>query len=294
MARAAFRHELCSILKHNKDGSFGTQAARERSLVQIGKELNSMGYKDLNMKNFGARHVTQLVSQWKENGITTATIKNRVSHVRWLSEKINKANIVPRTNAELGIDKRSYSNNDINKAQDIDSTKHAKLSEGHQLSIELQREFGLRREESLKIWPDKANHGSYIRLDESWCKGGRERDVPIHTDSQRELLERCKEYAESVSNGESMIPSEKSYYQEMKCFEKACERAEIKNVHGFRHAYAQDRYKELTGRDCPKAGGEVSRKLTPEEKQQDHDARMQISKELGHNREEITTRYLGR
>ncbi|MFT6842574.1 MAG: integrase, partial [Psychroserpens sp.] len=274
----------------NKDGSFSTQSARERNLVQVGKELNRMGYKDINMKNLGARHVTKLVNQWKENGITTATIKNRMSHVRWLSEKINKANIVPRTNAELGIDKRRYSNNNINKSQEIDSTKHNKLSDGHKLAIELQREFGLRRAESLKFQPDKANHGTHIKLDTTWCKGGREREIPILTESQRDLIERCKEHA----SGGSMIPENKTYHQEMKCFEKSCERAEIKNVHGFRHAYAQERYKEITGRDCPKNAGLTSRQLNDEQKQIDYDARMQISSDLGHNREEITTRYLGR
>jgi site-specific recombinase XerC len=290
MARAKFRNELAGILKHNKDGSYSTQAARERSLIQVGKDLRDMGYSDLNKSNFRTKHVNALVSNWKEQGLSTATIKNRLSHVRWYSEKIGKQNIVPRTNAELGIERRSYSNNSDNKAQDIDRDKHDKLNERYQLACELQREFGLRREESLKFQPSYADKGDHIELKDSWCKGGREREIPVETQAQRDLLDRCAEFA---GDG-SMISEDKTYYTEMKSFESACERAEIKNVHGFRHAYAQDRYKELTGRDCPKAGGETSRELTPEKKQQDHDARMQISKELGHNREEITTRYLGR
>lgn len=290
MARSKFRNDLASTLKHNKDGSYATQAAREKTLIQVGKELNKMGYRDLNFKNFGARHVIQLVDTWKSNGLSTATIKNRVSHVRWLSEKMNKPNIVPRTNAELGIDRRAYTNNDINKAQELDSAKLELLPERYQLCIELQREFGLRREESLKFQPDYADKGDHIELKDSWCKGGREREIPILTEDQIALLDRCIEFA---GDG-SMIAEEKTYYQEMKAFEKACERAEIKNVHGFRHAYAQDRYKELTGRDCPKAGGLTSKELNEVQKQQDFDARMQISSELGHGREEITTRYLGR
>jgi hypothetical protein len=50
----------------------------------------------------------------------------------------------------------------------------------------------------------------------------------------------------------------------------------------------------MTGRDCPACGGKVSRELSPEEKSQDFDVRIVISKELGHEREEITAVYLGR
>ncbi|MBK2283763.1 integrase, partial [Francisella philomiragia] len=40
--------------------------------------------------------------------------------------------------------------------------------------------------------------------------------------------------------------------------------------------------------------GKTSRELTPEQKQKDYEARMIISQELGHGREEITVQYLGR
>ena len=58
--------------------------------------------------------------------------------------------------------------------------------------------------------------------------------------------------------------------------------------------YAQERYKVMTGRDCPKADGLISKELTLEQKNLDYKARMLISNELGHNREEITAQYLGR
>jgi len=58
--------------------------------------------------------------------------------------------------------------------------------------------------------------------------------------------------------------------------------------------YAQERYKEMTSRDCPKAGVLISKELTAEQKKQDFESRMIISEELGHSREEITIQYLGR
>jgi hypothetical protein len=55
-------------------------------------------------------------------------------------------------------------------------------------------------------------------------------------------------------------------------------------MHGLRHAYAQNRYEELTGWKCPAAGGPETKALTPEQHELDHGARLTISRELGHER----------
>ena len=65
-------------------------------------------------------------------------------------------------------------------------------------------------------------------------------------------------------------------------------------MHGLRHAYAQIRYEELTGWKAPAAGGPKSKTLTPEQREIDRKARLVISQELGHEREQVTTAYLGR
>ena len=56
-------------------------------------------------------------------------------------------------------------------------------------------------------------------------------------------------------------------------------------MHGLRHAYAQNRYEELTGWKAPAAGGPDSKSLTPEQRELDREARLTISRELGHERE---------
>jgi hypothetical protein len=65
-------------------------------------------------------------------------------------------------------------------------------------------------------------------------------------------------------------------------------------MHGLRHAYAQIRYEELTDWACPAAGGPTSRELTHEQLERDREARLTISRELGHEREQVTAAYLGR
>jgi hypothetical protein len=61
-----------------------------------------------------------------------------------------------------------------------------------------------------------------------------------------------------------------------------------------RHQYAQERYRELTGWSAPAVGGPRSRELTREQKAIDREARLTISSELGHEREQVTAIYLGR
>ena len=65
-------------------------------------------------------------------------------------------------------------------------------------------------------------------------------------------------------------------------------------MHGLRHAYAQRRYQELTGWPSPHAGGPNKKELTPVQQQTDQRARLTISKELGHVREQISAVYLDR
>ena len=64
-------------------------------------------------------------------------------------------------------------------------------------------------------------------------------------------------------------------------------------MHGLRHAYAQDRYKELTGWKCPATSGPDSKALTLEQRELDREAMLTISRELGHEREQVTAAYCG-
>jgi len=287
MANNNLRGVVLSALARNKDGSFATQANRKAILIKSCKDLGLAGHKNVTDKNFGAKHCYILRDYWQKQGITTATVKNRLACIRWLGEKMGK--VLP-DNQKLEIKNRVYSDNSRNKAKDIDKLAFSQLSERNALSVRLQREFGLRMEESIKFKVSYADKGEKIVLKDSWTKGGRAREIPVRTDSQRQLLDRLHQFC----NKKSLIPDEKNYIQAKWSFEKACSSVGIKNVHGYRHAYAQERYLELTKMQCPKAGGFTSYKLTKEQKALDYQSRMQISQELGHNREEITVQYLGR
>lgn len=284
--------ELAQLCDRNRDGSFSTQAARRDILIQAGKQLLEGGFRNLGTQGLKPKHVLHLVERWKAEGLGDATLKNRVAHLRWWAEKVNKASVIPRTNTELGIGRRRYVTNE-SKAVELNGGDLDKISDASlRCSIELQRAFGLRREECLKFQPSYAMAAGpdKIRLKASWCKGGRAREIPVRTEYQREVLAR----AAALAGSGSMIPKEMEYKQRLKQYENATARARMNRLHGLRHEYAQQRYNGLTGWDCPAKGGPTAKHLTPEQKAQDLGARLQISRELGHNRESITAVYLGR
>ena len=69
------------------------------------------------------------------------------------------------------------------------------------MSLCLQALFGLRRAESIKIVPKWADRGDRLVLKDSWTKGGREREIPIRTLEQRQLVDEAK----ALVNGKSLV-----------------------------------------------------------------------------------------
>lgn len=129
-----------------------------------------------------------------------------------------------------------------------------------------------------------------LTLKDSWTKGGRPREVPVRTAEQRQILDEVK----ALASAGSLIPAAKTYAQQLHRFEYQCGAAGIHRVRGFRHQYAQARYRELTGWQPPAAGGPKSQELTAEQRKIDREARLTISAELGHEQEQVTAVCLPR
>lgn len=282
-------YDFMQLCRRNRDGSHTTQYQRSRSLRAMSCDLQALGYRHLRAEGLKPKHVEALVSHWRDNGVSDATLKNRLAHVRWWAEKVGRSSVVPRDNSALGITDRCYSTQ-VSKARELDPRVTSIPDERIQVSLTLQREFGLRREESLKLQPAMADQGDRLALKGSWTKGGRERVVPIRNEAQREALNR----AHRLAGQGSLIPSGTSYAQHLKQYEYHLGKVGLSRMHGLRHAYAQARYLELTGRASPAAGGPSSRELASEQRLEDREVRLMISRELGHEREQVTAIYLGR
>ena len=283
-------YQLKQLCRHCREGSHATQAKRERMLTLIANQLHELGYRGMCARSLKPKHIEALIQNWREQELSIGTIKNRMAVIRWWTNKVDKRNVVARSNEYYGIPDRRFVTNE-SKAKTVTQEQLGKVRDEHvRMSLELQQAFGLRREEAMKIRPCIADQGEYLFLQASWTKGGRERIVPIRTEQQREVLDR----AHRLAGRGSLIPANRNYVQQMRAYEGNTRRAGLHHMHGLRHAYAQERYQELTGWVCPAAGGPVAIELTPEQRERDHEARLTISLELGHEREQVTAAYLGR
>ena len=292
-------YELKQLCRRNRDGSFATRNLRERTLTLIAKELHHLGFRHMNAHSLKPKHITALVQAWHKRALTVHTIKCRMSALRWWAEKVNRASVVARSNKFYGIANRILVSNE-SKARNFSDTQLAAINDAHvRMSLELQRAFGLRREESLKFQPAYADRGDHLLLKGSWTKGGKPRVIPIRNVDQRELLERARqrellERARRLAGHGSMIPPARSYHEHYQRYGNLTAYAGLYRLHGLRHRYAQQRYEELTGWPSPAAGGPLFKALSPQQKALDRRVRLIISRELGHERERITAVYCGR
>ena len=281
-------YDLKRLQAAHDDGSHGTRAARSYALAQIADTLHELGFKGLRSTGLKRKHVVALVREWKRQGRSNGTMKNRMAHVRWWAKHIGRPGVVP-SNGALGIANREYVTNE-DKSQVLDSDKLALVKDDHvAMALRLEAAFGLRREEAIKFTPARDDRGDRIRLKGSTTKGGRPREVPVLKDSQRKLLDEARRLAGSGA----LIPPERNYKQQLKVYEGQTRAAGLYRMHGLRHQYGISRYEELTGWKAPVGGGPSQRSLTGARRRIDADARRTIARELGHGRAVISSIYIG-
>lgn len=255
------------------------------------------------MEDIDREHIEDFARKLKEEGKSASTQQNYVSAVNRVMEearqdrevRLDPSEICDRRTTVATID-RSITNEEHEIAVEQVDERVAAL-------LDLQREFGLRFEESSKLNAkstlEEAKNTDKVTI-EYGTKGGQTREIEIRNDRQIEVLERAAE----IQNGErSMIPEEISYREFRSYAYFEIDKTEV-NFHAERHTYAQERYMEIVGHEAPVKCLDreeswipyLARELGIEEHKARHidsQARMQISKELGHHREDIVAAYLG-
>jgi len=282
-------YSLRQLCQRNRDGSHATQADRRCVLSLASRQLREAGFRQMRATSLKGKHVQALLDRWQTEGSSAGTLKNRLAHLRWWAEKVDKAGTIPADNAHLGIPDRRFVAHE-NKAKELGEGLDRIRDPHVRMSLELQQAFGLRREESIKFQPHNADRGDCLVLKGSWTKGGRPRTIPITGPEQRAVLDA----AHRLAGTGSLIPAQKTYIQQRQTYDGQCKAAGLSHMHGLRHRYAQARYEALTGWKAPAAGGPSARTLDPAQRETDTCARQTISRELGHERTQITTVYLGR
>jgi len=262
------------------------------------RDLHKLGYKVGNIKGLKTKHVFRLVELWQEEQKSSATIKNYLSKFRELGNILSNDRLVKPDNKPYGLEKRKYYPTENKAIFNPDLTKCTDPL--IRLSIEGQYLFGLRREEAIKFNLKKASLGdsNHLTLSPSWTKGGIGRMIPIRTKEQREWIEKVRK---NVNFGSSLIPENRSYVEQLSKYSYQIELMGLSKLHGLRHAYAQNRYHELTsfydlnkkGWKSPVNGGKKQNMMSQEERNIDFKVRNILTREMGHSRLAILKTYLG-
>ena len=290
------RFSINELVKLTQGHSFASQADMRHMLFRCIKDLHQLGFKVGHIKGLQNKHIFALVEHWKSQDKNPATIKNYMSKLRTTARLLNDPKLIKPDNDAYLISKRSYVPTHNKAIHQIDLTK---CTDAYiRLSLEGQALFGLRREESMKFTLSEALYDNTINIMPSWTKGGIGRTLTITTDSQRQWLNKI---AQLVPSGHSLIPIARSYKQQLSHYEAQAKLMGVCKLHGLRHAYAQRRYHELTlffdpkkkGLICPIQGGKPYSAMSSAEKIVDRQARLILSRELGHSRINIVKTYCG-
>ncbi len=281
--------DLIRLMKRNRDGAFGTQKNRQRGLTAIAGDLKQLGFVLPTARSLKPKHVEALITHWRDRGLTNATIRNRMSWMRWWAQKVDKVSVIHKSNGSYEL--LEDDGDEVNAAFSLSPAQLSKLNDKYiKATLLLQAAFGLRREEAMKIIPNEAIKADCLKLKGSWTKGGRPRSIPITSYHQRTILGAIHQ----IAGAGSLIPEDRTYAQHMRLYERQTYQAGIHRPHGLRHRYAQARYEKLTGMNCPINGGPSRAMMSQEQFELDRQVRAKIARELGHSRVDICDAYLGR
>lgn len=286
-------YQLKQILKYNRDGSQYTRETRHQNLMRFIRHMQeNRGYAThWNINNLSKKEMYRYVHDLKGRGLADRTIENNLKDIRWLASKVGREDQMP-TNRECGLKKRVFGN--VNKSFRLNAGLLRQLDYRMQLINRLKFEFGLREKEALKIrFKEATEEEGVIQLKATWCKNGRPRTIEVVNESQRELLREIGAFMKEQGDY-SMIPHKLQYSSYRNTVQ---EKSTVLGIHGhgLRHAWAHDRFKQLSGMDCPIAGGPAYKELTLEKKESWDAAAEVVISELGHGKDRLDTlaNYIG-
>ncbi len=164
-------YQLKKLCRQCREGSYATQVKRERMLTLMANQLHELGFRGMTARSLKPKHIEALVKRWFGQELSIGTIKNRMAMIRWWAHKVDKQNVVARPNEHYGIPDRHFVTNE-SKAKTLTPSQLDKVRDEHvRMSLELQRAFGLRREETIKFQPrfaDRGVHSAQGEMDQGW------------------------------------------------------------------------------------------------------------------------------
>lgn len=217
MKNLAYQATHC--INKERNGGDKTHTEHLKSLARVGNWLEKRyGLNDIkHLKT----HMVQTFFKEKAN-LSGSTLEKYATAFRLIAANIDKANIVPRSNKELGG--RSAAQRYVPKVGDsakLDTVRARLVEMAAQdpnnrylvAAHDMRQAFGLRPSESLASCRIMQRDGRQFLLPDM-TKGGREREVEIKTQAQRDAVAAVRTLASEYGKPSgSMLPPHKSWQQ---------------------------------------------------------------------------------
>lgn len=293
------------------DGHFSTvksHSDRWQAFVQWCRSEEGPGLNDARQidREILMRYAFHLREQVDRGNVGIATAQNRLSSVNRTMAALRGDQYVkvPSPRKALGF-QRSSVRSEVPQGQDrvqVELIAQVLSERGQQSRVSaivlLARETGMRlREAILADLPRlkrEARQLGKINIQDG-TKGGRSgasapRWIAV-SDQVRGALDRASEV--SPCGSRNLLAPDESYKDFMQKVVRPARdllhEQGLKGFHELRAAYACERYEQLTGFFAPVNGGHGHR----DDRELDQYARQQISHELGHNRIDVVSAYIG-
>lgn len=244
MGTAADRltNEARKLVGKNWSKSSLTREKLLQNIRAIAKFMASQGLQHIS--NMKSKHVGRYFDNLKSRGLAPSTMQNHATALRLIAGSIGKANIVPKSNNELGITRTDrYKPVLANQAKL--STIRERLAQTDQrllAAYDLRDAFGLRSKESLCSREIVERDGKlYLKVE--GAKGGRPRQLEISTEKQVAAIRQVQQIIDAQGT-RTLIPDGttlREYYnfQKNTLYSLGARRADGSNMHAQRHAFAQ-------------------------------------------------------
>ena len=273
------------LYRHNRQGSYKT---KERYYEAYKRFLHYVAdtYRLEKIANISGKHLSSYVEEMQYQNLSASTIKTDLSAIRFWHDQIPNAKYILPSNDEFNLERRKFggvdrawSDGEINRM----ITECWKVNhDDYAACIVIARYAGLRLHEVMRIdtaIARSALKNGYITIK---GKGGKVRDVPINESIQIKF----EEYIKITPMGYKLfVPKDKKTHivkAELQNFITAHRKYIMDEdtktpitFHGLRHSCATWWFQTLL------ADGKS-----------EYEARLQVAKWLGHERDDVTRIYL--
>lgn len=279
--------QISKLAKHNRQGSFKTKERYYQGLDRfckfIAKEFGTQKF-----ANIADKHLESYIKYMQNKGLSSSTVKTDLAAIRFFHDKCSQTRNVLSDNSKFKLEKRSFGGVDRSwSREEYKAFQELCINRGMDrvLSISiLAKNEGLRIHETLKMNRSQVEKAMNTGILNITGKGGKEREVPLSQESKNML----QEHIQNVERGQKLFirEDEKTHLvikqvqnfinRNREYFQENHRDVNI-TFHGLRHSYAKGQYKNALEKGL-----------------NDYQARLETSKLLGHERDDVTRIYLAK